>query len=170
MSADVDILVPGTCQASARHSPGFASVLSGRDWLHASLMPSRPTATLAATYSAAFRVPSSGFRSGMVRWQSVQSAHIVKRTMSCAICPAAHLGFHMVCRPILNLPTVMRVTNLPTCCRTDALAAASEIKHTAYSPADVMALFAAFQRQAADALLFLKCAHLLVVFSHLRHG
>jgi hypothetical protein len=41
-------------------------------------------------------------------------------------------------------------------CRTDDLAAVSEIKRTAYSPADVMQLFAAFQRQAADALLFVK--------------
>ncbi len=40
--------------------------------------------------------------------------------------------------------------------RTEALAAASEIKQTAFSPADVMALFGAFQKQAADTLLFLK--------------
>ena len=36
------------------------------------------------------------------------------------------------------------------CCRTEALAAASEIKQTAYSPADVMTLFSAFQKQVSD--------------------
>jgi hypothetical protein len=46
--------------------------------------------------------------------------------------------------------------------RTEELAAVSEIKHTAYSPADVMTLFGAFQQQAADALLFVKCAAAVV--------
>lgn len=41
-------------------------------------------------------------------------------------------------------------------CRTEKTAAASEIKSAAYSPADVLALFAAFQQQAGEALLFLK--------------
>ena len=41
-------------------------------------------------------------------------------------------------------------------CRNEKTAAASEIKGVAYSPADVLALFTAFQKQAGEALLFLK--------------
>lgn len=82
-----------------------------------------------------------------------------------------HAGFYCLClshshairlfRFPLTTRAAMQVVaevskSHPGNCRTEALAAASEIKHTAYSPADVMALFAAFQRQAAGALLFLK--------------
>lgn len=48
-------------------------------------------------------------------------------------------------------------------CRTPELAAASEIKDSAYTPADVMELFAVFRRQAADSLLFLKSVRSVAV-------